>query len=101
MQVPRSLLGRDDVSDDMLEGFVNYARMIDGVEVSALVSETSDGSIRASLRSWGRVAVDRVAKQFGGGGHPAAAGCSFRDGGLTEAYAALRTALVGAVQDRG
>jgi phosphoesterase RecJ-like protein len=57
------------------EGFVDLPRSIRGVEISILYSELSDGRFKLSLRSKGKVNVERVARAFGGGGHINAAGC--------------------------
>jgi phosphoesterase RecJ-like protein len=58
-----------------MEGFVDIPRSIQGVEVSILFSELSDRYFKLSLRSKGRVNVERVARTFGGGGHINAAAC--------------------------
>jgi phosphoesterase RecJ-like protein len=57
------------------EGFVDLPRSIRGVEISILYAELSDGCFKLSLRSKGKVNVERVARAFGGGGHTNAAGC--------------------------
>jgi phosphoesterase RecJ-like protein len=57
------------------EGFVDIPRSIQGIEVSILFSELSDGYFKLSLRSKGEVNVERVARTFGGGGHINAAAC--------------------------
>lgn len=57
------------------EGIVEIARDIEGVEVAILLRETDEG-YKASLRSNGDVNVSDVCMMFGGGGHPAAAGCT-------------------------
>lgn len=98
LQVPRRVIESHRGSSDMIEGFINYARMLEGVDVSALLSEAEDGTVRASLRSVGRVDVDRVAADLGGGGHLAAAGCTFPPGTtLAEATGRIVRALVAAV----
>ncbi|MWC26521.1 DHH family phosphoesterase [Paenibacillus sp. MMS18-CY102] len=58
-----------------LEGLVNYARNVDGVEVGILFKEMLNGSVKVSLRSAGRADVAAIAQSFGGGGHVRAAGC--------------------------
>lgn len=60
---------------DNSEGFVNYPRQIEGVEVAVLFKFVGPGAARVSLRSRG-LDVSKVAVQFGGGGHRRAAGCS-------------------------
>ena len=57
-----------------LEGVVDYARSIEGVEIGALIEER-DGKIKGSLRGKSKKwRVDQVAAKFNGGGHAAAAG---------------------------
>lgn len=56
------------------EGLINYARMIEGVEVGVLLRETSPGTIKIGLRSKGQVDVAALARKFDGGGHRQAAG---------------------------
>jgi phosphoesterase RecJ-like protein len=75
LTVPRGLC-----SDAFLaaEDLVTYPRSIDGVEVALLLREEADGLVKASLRGKGRIAVNRIAQQFGGGGHKNAAGCTVR-----------------------
>ncbi|AFH64190.1 DHH family phosphoesterase [Paenibacillus caseinilyticus] len=63
-------------SDDM-DGLVNYARNVEGVEVGMLFKEKEPGVIKVSLRSGGRADVAAIAQAFGGGGHVKAAGCTF------------------------
>jgi phosphoesterase RecJ-like protein len=64
------------VTDEDTEGFVNYARNVRGAEVGLLFREISDGRARVSLRGKKTVDVGAIAKQFGGGGHRMAAGCT-------------------------
>lgn len=58
------------------EGFVNLPLAIASVQVSALFTENADGAyVRVSLRSKGRIDVNRFANRFfNGGGHRNAAG---------------------------
>ncbi len=56
------------------EGLVDYARAIDGVEIGVLLEERP-GMTKGSLRGKNpALRLDRVAAQFGGGGHACAAG---------------------------
>jgi phosphoesterase RecJ-like protein len=57
------------------EGFVDLPRTIRGVKISILYSELPDGRYKLSMRSKGKVNVERVAHTFGGGGHVNAAAC--------------------------
>ena len=76
MVVTRQMLAEVGASDHDVEGIVNYARSVAGVEVGLLFKETEDGRVRVSLRSRSRVDVGAVAVKLGGGGHPRAAGCT-------------------------
>jgi bifunctional oligoribonuclease and PAP phosphatase NrnA len=65
------------------EGVVDHMRAVEGTAVAVLVrellSEGREGTRKVSLRATdGRVDVSRVAREFGGGGHPQAAGFSTR-----------------------
>jgi phosphoesterase RecJ-like protein len=95
LTVPRGLC-----SDAFLaaEDLVTYPRSIDGVEVALLLREEGDGLVKASLRGKGKVPVNRIARQFGGGGHENAAGCTLR-GSLDDATTAMLDAVRRALED--
>lgn len=78
-------------SEDM-EGIVNYALNVDGVEVGILFKETENGFVKASLRSAGKADVAGIAKSFGGGGHVRAAGCTL-EGPVADAMPMLLEAV--------
>ena len=62
------------VSDDT-EGLIDHIRAIEPVVVACVFEELEPEVTRISLRSKSaRVNVSEIAAQFGGGGHPAAAG---------------------------
>ncbi|SFI52390.1 phosphoesterase RecJ domain-containing protein [Paenibacillus sp. UNC496MF] len=67
------------VGDD-LEGLVNYALNVEGVEVGILFKETENGEVKVSMRSSGKADVAAIAQSFGGGGHVRAAGCRLQHG---------------------
>ncbi|WP_224753270.1 DHH family phosphoesterase [Paenibacillus terricola] len=68
-------LANTGAAPEDLEGLVNYARNVDGVEVGILFKELKDGQVKVSMRSAGVVDVAAVAQSFSGGGHVRAAGC--------------------------
>jgi phosphoesterase RecJ-like protein len=85
LSIPQSMLDRAGASERMVDGLVEYGRMIRGVEVSVMLwerrprsDETDFGQLltRLSLRSSGSVDVSRIAGALGGGGHRAAAGAT-------------------------
>jgi phosphoesterase RecJ-like protein len=75
MVVSRRTLEDTGALMEHTEGFVDIPRSIQGIEVSILFSEVSDQYFKLSLRSKGKVNVERVARTFGGGGHINAAAC--------------------------
>ena len=71
-----------------LDGVVDHAMSIDGVEVALFLKEQKPGQQRVSLRSRGKVDVNRIARQFDGGGHILASGCEIK-GSVNEVQARL------------
>ncbi|NQT18184.1 MAG: bifunctional oligoribonuclease/PAP phosphatase NrnA, partial [Planctomycetes bacterium] len=77
--------------------FADIPRSIRGVEVGVFFrQETADAVSKVSLRSNGDADVRRVAKQFGGGGHVRAAGCTLACG-LPEAEERILKAVADAL----
>ncbi|MBI2565506.1 MAG: bifunctional oligoribonuclease/PAP phosphatase NrnA [Candidatus Schekmanbacteria bacterium] len=58
------------------EDFANLARSVDGVQIGLLVRQTDGDASKISLRSYGDIDVQQVARVFGGGGHRNAAGAT-------------------------
>lgn len=84
MSLEHESLATLQAGDGDLDGIVNYARNIAGVDVGILFWEKEPGLIRVSLRSRALVNVAEVARSFNGGGHIRAAGCTVH-GTLDEA----------------
>jgi phosphoesterase RecJ-like protein len=89
LSVPRDLVPRELIES---EDLVSYPRSIGGVKVAVLLREEAPGTVKASLRAKGEVAVNKIAHRFGGGGHENAAGCTL-SGTLEEAAASLLQAV--------
>ena len=80
--VTREMLERVGATDEMIEGMVNYGRMLRGVEAAALLWEFEGKTgieARLSLRSRDDIDVGKVAASLGGGGHRSAAGATIRE----------------------
>lgn len=76
------------------EGFVNQPLTIKGVETAFLIREKEKGKLRISLRSrTDAVDVNKLAEQFGGGGHARASGCRMEGVSIDEAKKRLLAAL--------
>jgi phosphoesterase RecJ-like protein len=58
------------------EGFVDYTQYLEGVEVGILFKEIAPGVTKASMRSNDAFNLIPFVKNFGGGGHKGAAGCT-------------------------
>jgi phosphoesterase RecJ-like protein len=60
---------------DSTEGFIDFPRVIDGVELAIMIKYVDDSTCRISMRSK-TIDVSKIATSFGGGGHKKAAGCT-------------------------
>jgi phosphoesterase RecJ-like protein len=79
------------------EGLIDHIRNIEPVVVACVFEEVEPGLVRISLRSKSdKVNVNEIAAQFGGGGHPAAAGAKISGQPLSvqrKVIAAIKRAL--------
>ena len=62
--------------DDEMEGLANIPRQVEGVEMGITMREKDGGLFKISVRTNDGINAAEFCKQFGGGGHPGAAGCS-------------------------
>lgn len=76
MAISHAMYREAGANEEDSDRFVDQIRGLRGVEVCAVFRELSDGAVKVSLRSTGRVDVQRVAAEFGGGGHRLAAGAN-------------------------
>lgn len=65
---------RSGAIPDETEGLIEYLQAVRTVEVAFLMEALPDGLTRASMRSRGKVDVQKICQEFGGGGHRLAAG---------------------------
>lgn len=79
------------------DGLINLARDIECVETAVFLKELEPGKVRVGFRSKRFVDVCRIAKQFGGGGHIRAAGCTV-EGGIAEVKPLIIDAVKNAFQ---
>ncbi len=73
--VSLKMMEETNTGHDATDGFVNYPRSIEGVEVAMQIRETGNNVYKLSCRSKGTVNVAAMAERYGGGGHRNAAGC--------------------------
>jgi phosphoesterase RecJ-like protein len=74
--VTQEMLKETGTTTEDTEDFVDHPRKIKGVEVAIFIREDAEDLCKISLRSKGRINVQKIASVFGGGGHAPAAGCS-------------------------
>ena len=77
--VTQDLLNKHQVTMEEVEGLIDILRRTREANVSCVVKEEGDGTVRVSLRSLGEIDVCRIAEAEGGGGHRYAAGFSSGD----------------------
>ena len=88
LEITRKMITDTGADITKSEGFVNYARSIEGVKVAVLFKEDSKSpnKINISFRSKAGADVNKIASFFGGGGHVKASGCIL-EGKLAEVQA--------------
>ena len=72
--ISKTMLDQSGASPWDTEGFADYPRSIQKVEVSVMFSELDPNRTKVSFRSKGRIAINSVAMMLGGGGHEFASG---------------------------
>ena len=77
LEITKKMLKATGADAAKAEGFVNYARSIEGIKVAVIFKEDpkKPGIISVSFRSKGNADVNKIASAFGGGGHVKASGC--------------------------
>jgi len=68
------MYARSGAIPDETEGLIEYLQAVRTVEVAFLLESLPDGLTRGSMRSRGKVNVQQICQEFGGGGHRLAAG---------------------------
>jgi phosphoesterase RecJ-like protein len=67
------------IQPDDIDGLIDCVRSVDTVVVALFFEELPEGRIRLSMRSKNnRLDVNKICTEFGGGGHPRAAGARIR-----------------------
>ncbi len=75
----QDLLEKNNVEPWEIEGLSELPRSIANVEISMMFTELSNGTTKVSFRSKGNLSIHKLANQFGGGGHPFAAGARIEE----------------------
>ncbi len=83
MVITKKDLEETKADESDIEGFVNYTLSINGVKIGLLFYELAEG-FKISFRSKGNIPVNKLAAEFGGGGHLNAAGARFNGKKMNE-----------------
>ena len=83
MYILQSTFTELGASESDTENFVNYPLSIENVVISLLFIELKNG-FKVSFRSKGRIPVNKIAANFGGGGHINAAGVRFQNSKMND-----------------
>ena len=76
MSVDQQLAADCGATYEDTEGLINFPLTVKEIEAVVFFKEIGPGDWRVSLRSKGDVDINAVAREFGGGGHKNASGCS-------------------------
>ena len=82
--IDKKALTQTDSCLEDIDGFTEFLRTIENVEVSFLITEQTDGSHRVNFRSKGKYIINDIASDLGGGGHKFAAGTRISDSNAIE-----------------
>ncbi len=73
--ITKEMLEITGALEEDIDGIINYAREIEGVEVAVLFREKEESLTKVGFRSNEWIDVSKIAEKFNGGGHLRAAGC--------------------------
>lgn len=93
--ITREMFARTGTTNADTENLINFLRRLKTVRVAAVLREEGPDLYKFSLRSYGDDNVQKVAAQFGGGGHKNAAG-----GSIQAPLAEAKARLIQAVADQ-
>jgi bifunctional oligoribonuclease and PAP phosphatase NrnA len=74
LEMGLELRRKHQATADDTQSFLNLLLLLKDAEVVCLFREEDDGQVRVSIKSKGRVVINKVAMELGGGGHEFAAG---------------------------
>lgn len=69
MMITRDIIKKSKAAYEDIDGFADFARNIKGVLLSILFVELKNTNIKISFRSDANVSANKLAAEFGGGGH--------------------------------
>ena len=85
MHITKDMLKQSGAAYGDIEGFAEFARGIKGVLITLLFVEQQNDNIKISFRSHKEIAVNKLASEFGGGGHKNASAAMLTQTSLIQA----------------
>ena len=98
--ITQTMIKKVDGDDGDVDGFTEFIRSIEGVEVSFMIQETMSGSHRINFRSSGNYIINDIAKSIGGGGHYYASGARIEGMSIEELETLLINKLNNKIKDK-
>jgi phosphoesterase RecJ-like protein len=83
MVLTREMFDSTGAFESDTDGFVNYSLSVENVRIGILFMELKEG-FKVSFRSKGNIPVNKLAAEFGGGGHFNASGLRITTGRMSE-----------------
>ncbi len=83
MILTREMFNSTEAEEHDTDGFVNFSLSVENVKIGLLFIELKEG-FKVSFRSKGQIPVNKLAQEFGGGGHTNAAGLRIYDKKLND-----------------
>ncbi|MDP6852339.1 MAG: bifunctional oligoribonuclease/PAP phosphatase NrnA [Candidatus Marinimicrobia bacterium] len=77
--ITQEMKDANEAEDGDVDGFTEFVRAIESVEVAFMIQELQNRTYRINFRSSGNVIINDIAQSFGGGGHKFAAGARISD----------------------
>lgn len=77
--ITQDIVNRLQLTDDDMGGVESIPRRIEGVRLGITIKEKSESLCKVSARTNGDVSANEFCRNFGGGGHKAAAGCAINE----------------------
>ena len=81
--ISQEMMKNANASKKDIDGFSDFVRTIQGVEVALMIFQNTNGTCRVNFRSKGKYIINTIAKSLGGGGHKFAAG-AIKKGSLND-----------------
>ena len=90
--VTQEMFEKSGSNESECDAIASLPRQVEGVKVGVTIRQRTDGSYKASVRTYDPVDASRICAKFGGGGHKNAAGCQLGND-LAQAKAMLLAAI--------